>query len=122
MRKVVLSIKEDTCQENGKDVNATELLKVMSHYGTVESFESAVAKEKAESQSIIDGLTKQLNAIKEQELTEDEMRVVKHYREVKATVVSGYTVEIEKYKGQLQAVKSEHEQRVAKLKAILGDE
>ena len=37
MRKVVLSIKEDTCQENGKDVNATELLKVMSHYGTVES-------------------------------------------------------------------------------------
>lgn len=122
MKKVVLTIKEDICQRNNKDVNATELLSVMSHYGVVEDYEAATTKDRAESQSIIDGLTAQLNAIKEQELTIDEIKMVKSYRENKSSVVSEYVAEAEQYKSQLQAVKNEHEQRVAKLKAILGDE
>ena len=122
MKKVVLTIKEDVCERNGKDVNATELLSVMAHYGTVEDFETATAKEKAEYQATIDSLSNQLNMIKEQELTVDEIKIVKAYRENKAYVVSAYEAEAEQYKNQLQAVKNEHEQRVAKLKAILGDE
>ena len=122
MKKVVLTIKDDVCAKNGKDVNATELLTVMSHYGTVESYESVVAKDKAEYQATIDNLTAQLTAIKEQELTVDEIKMVKAYRENKTSVVSAYVAEAENYKSQLQAVKNEHEQRVAKLKAILGDE
>ena len=122
MKKVVLTIKDDVCAKNGKDVNASELLTVMSHYGTVESYESVVAKDKAEYQATIDNLTAQLTAIKEQELTVDEIKMVKAYRENKTLVVSAYVAEAESYKSQLQAVKNEHEQRVAKLKAILGDE
>jgi hypothetical protein len=122
MKKVVLTIKEDVCVKNNKDVNATELLNVMAHYGTVETYESATAKDKAEFQATIDSLNKQLNDIKEQELTVDEIKMVKSYRENKTSVVSAYVAEAEQYKNQLQAVKNEHEQRVAKLKAILGDE
>lgn len=122
MKKVVLTIKDDVCARNGKDVNATELLTVMSHYGTVEDFETATAKEKAEYQATIDNLSSQLNAIKEQELTADEIKMVESYRENKSSVVSAYVAEAEQYKIQLEAVKTEHEQRVAKLKAILGDE
>ena len=122
MKKVVLTIKDDVCARNGKDVNATELLTVMGHYGTVEDFETATAKEKAEYQATIDNINAQLMAIKEQELTVDEIKMVKAYRENKSTVVSAYVLEAENYKAQLQAVKNEHEQRVAKLKAILGDE
>jgi septal ring factor EnvC (AmiA/AmiB activator) len=117
-----LTIKEDVCVKNNKDVNATELLNVMAHYGTVETYESATAKDKAEFQATIDSLNKQLNDIKEQELTVDEIKMVKSYRENKTSVVSAYVAEAEQYKNQLQAVKNEHEQRVAKLKAILGDE
>lgn len=122
MKKVVLTIKEDVCVKNNKDVNATELLNVMAHYGTVETYEAATAKDKAEFQATIDSLNNQLNAIKEQELTVDEIKMVKSYRENKSSVVSAYVAEAEQYKSQLQAVKNEHEQRVAKLKAILGDE
>lgn len=122
MKKVVLTIKEDVCVKNNKDVNATELLNVMAHYGTVETYEAATAKDKAEFQATIDSLNKQLNDIKEQELTVDEIKMVKSYRENKTSVVSAYVAEAEQYKNQLQAVKNEHEQRVAKLKAILGDE
>ena len=122
MKKVVLTIKEDVCERNGKDVNATELLAVMALYGTVVVFDTATAKEKSEYQTTIDSLSAQINAIKEQELTVDEIKMVKAYRENKTSVVSAYVAEAENYKSQLQAVKNEHEQRVAKLKAILGDE
>lgn len=122
MKKVVLTIKEDVCERNGKDVNATELLSVMAHYGSVEDYDTATAKERTEYQATIDSLSAQIVSIKEQELTVDEIKMVKAYRENKATVVNAYVVEAENYKAQLQAVKSEHEQRVAKLKAILGDE
>lgn len=88
MKKVVLTIKEDVCVKNNKDVNATELLNVMAHYGTVETYEAATAKDKAEFQATIDSLNKQLNDIKEQELTVDEIKMVKAYRENKSAVVA----------------------------------
>lgn len=121
MKKVVLTIKDDVCAKNGKDVNATELLTVMSHYGTVESYDSVVAKDKAEYQATIDNLNAQLNAIKEQELTVDEIKMVKAYRENKSAVVAEYVAEAETYKSQLNAIKTEHEQRVARLKALLEE-
>lgn len=88
MKKVVLTIKDDVCAKNGKDANATELLTVMSHYGTVEGYDAVVAKDKAEYQATIDNLNAQLTAIKEQELTVDEIKMVKAYRENKSAVVA----------------------------------
>ena len=102
MKKVVLTIKEDICAKNNKDVNATELLNVMAHYGVVESYETATAKERAESQSTIDGLTKQLDDIKEQELTVDEMNIVRAYRAAKNSVVAKFTAENESLRESLR--------------------
>jgi hypothetical protein len=122
MKKYVFTMKEDVCEAHGKDAaKQSELLAVMAHYGTVEDYERVIAPVQAEYQGVVDNLTAQLTAIKEQELTVDEIKIVKAYRENKTSVVSEYIAEADKYKSQLEAVKNENEQRVAKLKAILGD-
>lgn len=121
MKKFVFTIKDDICSANGKDVNASELLAVMGHYGTVEDYEKVVSSVKGEYQEAIDHLSLQLNAIKDQQLTDDEIRVVKNYRDCKSAVVAQYTAEINTYKTQLTAVKQENEQRNARIMAILGE-
>jgi hypothetical protein len=122
MKKYVFTMKEDVCEAHGKDAaKQSELLAVMAHYGTVEDYERVIAPVQAEYQGVVDNLTAQITAIKEQELTLDEIKIVKAYRENKAAVVTEYIAEADKYKTQLEAVKNENEQRVAKLKAILGD-
>lgn len=88
MEKYVLTIDEATCSKNNKDVRATELLTVMAHYGTVERYEVVEAKILAEHQKVNADLHAQLNAIKEQELTPDEIAMVKEYRRNKQTVVA----------------------------------
>lgn len=80
MKKVVLTIKDDVCARNGKDVNATELLNVMAHYGTVEDFETVLAKEKAELVGIINGLNQKLDTISEYNVSETELPVLKAHR------------------------------------------
>jgi hypothetical protein len=102
MTHLSFKIKEDVCDANKKDRNATELLKAMSHYGEIEPFETAVAKVRAEYQIMIDNLTKQLDNIKEQELTDDEMVIVRSYRSAKNAVVSKYTAENESLKESLR--------------------
>ena len=72
MAKYVLTIKEDVCKANGKDINAVELLKVMAHYGEVQTFEKLVANEVAPLQETIDNLVKQIDAIQDQNLTDDD--------------------------------------------------
>ena len=74
----------------------------MAHYGTVESYETATAKDKAEFQSNIDSLQKQLDDIKEQELTSDEINIVRAYRAAKNSVVAKYTAENESLKESLR--------------------
>ena len=88
MEKYILTIDEATCAKNNKDVNATELLNVMTHYGTVEKYETVEAKVVAEHQRVNAELHKQLNDIKEQKLTPDELEMVKAYRKNKNDVVA----------------------------------
>lgn len=88
MKKYVLTIDEATCSKNNKDVNAKELLNVMGHYGTVENYETVEARVVAEHQKVNAELHAQLNAIKDQELTVDEIKMVKAYRENKSAVVA----------------------------------
>lgn len=122
MKKYVFTMKEDVCEANNKTPEKQiELIKKMNEYGTVEDYEKVISPVQAEYQGVVDNLTAQLTAIKEQELTVDEIKIVKSYRENKASVVNEYIAEADKYKAQLEAVKTENEQRVAKLKAILGD-
>ena len=80
MRKVVFTIKDDICAKNGKDVNATELFSVMSKYGSIEAYETVLAKETAELNSIIKGLNEKLSTIEEYNVSETELPVLKAHR------------------------------------------
>ena len=121
MKKYAFTLKEDICEKNGKDVNATELLSVMSHYGVIEDYDKSTLQLRMEYQSSIDNLTAKLNAIKEQELTIDEIKMVRAYREGKSEVVAQYVAKADEYAKQLQQVKEENEKRTAQIKAILGE-
>lgn len=122
MKKVVFTIKDDVCLRNGKDAaKQAELLTVLTHYGVVEDFDRVMASAQADWQRALNEMTAQYNAIAEQKLTADELAMVKAYRENKSAVVSEYIVEADSYKQQLSAIKTEHEARVAKLKALLED-
>lgn len=122
MKKYVFTIKDDVCAANNKDVNAVELIGVMQHYGIVEDYDKVTASIANEYQSSIDGLTRQLTAIKDQELTDDEIAIVKAYRTQKANTVASYKAVAESYAAQLQDVKKKHEDMNSKIKAILGEE
>ena len=121
MKKYVFTIKDDVCVANGKDVEATELLTKMRFWGEVEDYDQAISAVKAEYQTTVDNLSAQLTAIKDQELTDDEMRMVMAYRENKASVVAQHIVETERYKTELVGCKTEFENKLSKLKAVLGD-
>ena len=121
MRKYVFTIRDDVCAANGKDIEATELLAKMKLWGDVEDYDRSVQAVKTEYQATVDNLTAQLTAIKEQELTADEFRMVESYRSNKAEVVSQYVAEAEAYKAELSGIKSEFERKISTLKAVLGD-
>jgi hypothetical protein len=115
-------MKDDVCTLNGKtDAQKEEVLKVLTHYGTVEDYDNVVANERAKYQSVIDNQTKQIEAIKEQDLTVDEMKIVKIYRECKQSNDAQHLARINELVCQLETVKTENDRRNAQIKAILGD-
>lgn len=123
MEAKVFTLKEDVCAANGKtDAQKNDLFKVLTTYGTVEDLDAVVAKERAKYQGVIDNLTRQYEAIKDQELTDDEIKMVYAYREGKASVVAEYVEKAEAYATQLKEVKREYENRVAKIKLALDDQ
>lgn len=84
MEKYVLTVLENVCAENGKPYDAIDLINAMKKYGTVEKYEEVEKRAVAESQKVIDGLTTQLSAIKEFNLTNDEIGMLRAYRQHKA--------------------------------------
>lgn len=122
MKKYVFTMKEDVCEANQKTTEQqVKILDKLREYGTVEDYEKVIAPVQSEYQGVVDNLTAQINAIKEQELTVDEIKMVKAYRENKTAVVNEYIAEVDKYKTELEGIKSEFELKTAKLRAILGD-
>ena len=121
MKKVVFTIKEDICEKNGKDVNATELLQIMTHYGSVEEYDLAVSKDKVEYQAIVDNLTKQLAMIKEQELTVDEMDLVKSYRTLKSKVEAQHLAIEEECRATITKLEDTLAQFKHKIIAVVGE-
>lgn len=102
MKHLSFKIKKDVCEKNGKDFEATELLKAMSHYGEITPFENEVVSIRRDYETTIESLASQLSDIKEQELTEDEINIIRAYRSVKNSVVSKYTAENESLKESLR--------------------
>jgi hypothetical protein len=121
MKKYVFTVKEDICNANNKDVNATELLSIMSHYGTVVDYDRDIAVVKAEYQAAIDNLNAQLGAIKEQELTADEIAMIKAYRDNKNVVVAQFTATIKSYEETLVKFRADYEAKIKKIIEVVGE-
>lgn len=122
MKQWLYTQQEDICAANGKDANKqAELLKVMTHYGTVEDFESVEKRLKAKYQAVIDNLNAQLEAIKEQNLTPDEIAIVVAYRKSVGGVVAQKDARIGELNNQLENVSQQMDDMRNRIKAVLGD-
>lgn len=117
--KYVLTIKEEICTANGKDVKATELLKVMAHYGIVETYDNAIANEITPLKSTIDNLVKQNEAIKEQALDEFDMAILRVARDAKKKVVDEKDIQITDLTKELQNVIALQQQKNQELSSFL---
>ena len=74
MKQYVFTMMDDVCTANHKtEEQKQSVLKKLAEYGTVESYDSVVAQERAKYQSVIDNQTRQIEAIHERELTDGEM-------------------------------------------------
>ena len=120
MKKYVFTIKDDVCAANGKDLEATELIAKMKLWGDVEDYEKAISSVRAEYQASLDNLNAQLTAIKEQELTEDEISLLNAYRACKTRNADRFQVRIDALELQLDDIRSENQKRLEQIAQILA--
>lgn len=119
MAKFVLTIKEEICTANGKDVKATELLKVMAHYGIVEDYNAVIERETAPLKVTIDDLVKQNEAIKEFALDDFDMAILRVARQAKKKELDGKDVQIAELTQELKKVVEFHEKKQQELTAFV---
>lgn len=119
MSKYAFTFMEDVCNRNGVNSDPTELLEKMKLRGKVEDFDSAVATVRAECQTTIDNLTAQLNAIKSQELTDDEISLLNSYRACKKVNGDKYEARIDALEQQLEATKADYLKKAEQISALL---
>lgn len=120
MKKYVFTVKDDVCLANGKDVNATHVLEVMKTYGTVEDYDAVIAKIKAEYQEALDNVVAQNEAIKQQNLSDEEIALVNEYRKQRARAVQVYIEENAKLNKTLEEVKIEHERTIELISNVIN--
>lgn len=119
MKKYVFTIKDDVCAANDKPIEASELLEKMKLWGDVEDYDTAVASVRAEYQSIVDNLNAQLAAIKEQELTDDEIALLNAYRGCKAANGAVYQKRIDTLEQLLDDISDKYQKRLTQIAALL---
>ena len=120
MKKYVFTVKDDVCLANGKDVNATQVLAVMKTYGAVEDYDADIAKIKAEYQEALDNVVAQNEAIKHQNLSDEEIAIVNEYRKQRAKAVQVYIEENANLNKTLEEVKIEHEKTIELISNVIN--
>lgn len=119
MKKYVFTIKDDVCAANGKDIEATELIEKMKLWGEVEDYEKAIASVRAEYQKVIDNLNAQLAAIKDQELTDDEIALLNSYRSCKKLTGDRFQARIDALEKQLDDISAGYQKKIAQISELL---
>ena len=107
----VLTINPDVCKANGKDVNAVELLKVMSTYGKVEKLTDVIARETAPLKQTVDNLVKQIDDIEENKLDEFDMTILRASRQAKKKELDGKDIQIAELTQKFNDVVEFHEKK-----------
>ena len=122
MRKIVLTVREDICVANGKtEENVNRFLDVMNGYGEISDFDAEVDKVRTELQDVINKLTAQLKAIQANALTDDEIRMLNHYRECKAIICSEKDGEILKRDQVIADAKAKMKNIIERVVAAVGE-
>lgn len=128
---IVIHVRPDICAAHGRDPQATKLIDLAKTFGTVESLDNALAKERSEHQLVVNNLTAQYDAaiaekdakikkIEEYEVTPAELVVLKAIREKSAAEAAEFKTEITTRDNQLKAIQLENENRAAAIKAMYG--
>jgi hypothetical protein len=115
----VLTLIPDVCTRNGKDVKAKELLEVMSTYGKVEPLKDVEARISAPLKATIDNLVKQNEAIKENELDDFDMTVLRAAREAKQRVVKSKDMQISELQTEIKGIVDFNEKKQQELTAFI---
>lgn len=122
MKQYVFTMKDDICNANGKtEAQRADVLKVLTHYGTVEEYDQVVASERAKYQLVIDNQTKQIEAIKDQELTDDEISMVKAYRMAKSGVVAKHEAVEQECRATIHKLEETLNSFKSKIIAVVGE-
>lgn len=119
MAQFVLTIKEEICTAHGKDVKATELLKVMAHYGLVEDYNTVIERETAPLKATINDLVKQNEAIKEFALDDFDLTILRAARQAMSKELDGKDVQISALTQELKKVVDFHEKKHQELTAFV---
>lgn len=120
MEKYVVTFMEDLAASNGRNSDPTDFIAEMRLRGKVEPLEKVLEAVKAEYQSVIDNITVQLNAIKAQELTPDEIVLLNCYRECKTTTGDAYQKRIDSLEKYLEEVRVSSQKRAAQITELVS--
>jgi chromatin segregation and condensation protein Rec8/ScpA/Scc1 (kleisin family) len=122
MEKHVFTMMDDICNKNNKtDAQKQELLKKLLEYGEVRPFDDVLKEERAKYQEIIDNQTIQIEAIKDQELTTDEIAIVKAYRLAKSGVVAQHIAVEQECRATISKLEDTLNQFKSKIIAVVGE-
>lgn len=122
MKQYVFTMMDDVCTANHKtEEQKQSVIRKLTEYGTVESYDSVVAQERAKYQSVIDNQTKQIEAIHDRELTDGEMSVVKALRLVIGNEVAKHEAVEAECRKTIETLEGTLTQFKNKIIAVVGE-
>lgn len=131
MKEIVVRVSDSVCKAHNRDPEATALIEAAKTFGTVESFEQAIATEKskwaaelhrlkAAYEAEIQALKNELAAIQEKAVTQEELAVLQAIRKKAEIESAEYEAKIRARDTQLEQVIAEGESRKQQIKALYG--
>ncbi len=112
----------DVCKDNGKDPEATELLRKMETYGKVEPLQKVIDAVMVEYQESLGNALRQLEAIQELALTEDEIELLNFDRKRKAELGKNYQQRINELEQLIKDIGEKYKHRLAQISALIDED
>lgn len=131
MKSIVVHISESVCKAHNRNPDGHALIEAGRTFGTVESFESAMAAEKtkwqtefnqmkAQYEDEVKQLKTKLETIEEKGVTDEELAILKLIRAKSAKEAAGYETEIKRRDDHLATIVAETDNWKQQIKAMFG--